>query len=299
MKNVSKLSMLSNKIVLISMFLLCVILLSSCAKTETDKTNETSKLIDSQKNSSSTVYDETDPLIVAMELAYPPFETKDVKGNPSGISVDFAKAFGASINREVKIVNTAWEGLIPSLQTGKADMIISSMTITEDRAKVVDFSVPYANSLLGILVNKDSKIESVDDLNQKGMRIAVKAGSTGFLYAKANMNNSEIITLADESACVTEVSQGKADAFFYDQLTIYRNWQKHLDTTRAIFIPFQDTEKWGVAVKKGNTELLNQINAFIPEFTNIGGFDDLSEKYLKEEKKAFGELGFKWFFDLT
>jgi polar amino acid transport system substrate-binding protein len=299
MKNVLKLSMLSNKIILTLIFLLCVILLSSCAKTETDKTNETSKLVDSQKNSSSTVNDETEPLIVAMELAYPPFETKDVKGNPSGISVDFAKAFGASINREVKIVNTAWEGLIPSLQTGKADMIISSMTITEDRAKVVDFSVPYANSLLGILVNKDSKIESVDDLNQKGMRIAVKAGSTGFLYAKANMNNAEIITLADESACVTEVSQGKADAFFYDQLTIYRNWKKHLDTTRAIFIPFQDTEKWGVAVKKGNTELLNQINAFIPEFTNNGGFDDLSEKYLKEEKKAFGELGFKWFFDLT
>ncbi len=299
MKNISKFSMLSNKIILTGIFLLCVVLLSSCAKNETDKTNETSGLIDSQKTTSSTVSEEKEPLIVAMELAYPPFETKDVKGNPSGISVDFAKAFGASIGREVKIVNTAWEGLIPSLQTGKADMIISSMTITEDRGKVVDFSIPYANSLLGILVNKDSKIESVDDLNQKGMRIAVKAGSTGFIYAKENMNNAEIITLADESACVTEVSQGKADAFFYDQLTIYRNWQKHLDTTRAIFIPFQDTEKWGVAVKKGNTELLNQINDFIPKFTDNGGFDDLSEKYLKDEKKAFGELGFKWFFDLT
>jgi len=299
MKNISKFSMLSNKIILTGIFLLCVVLLSSCAKNETDKTNETSGLIDSQKTTSSTVSEEKEPLIVAMELAYPPFETKDVKGNPSGISVDFAKAFGAYIGREVKIVNTAWEGLIPSLQTGKADMIISSMTITEDRGKVVDFSIPYANSLLGILVNKDSKIESVDDLNQKGMRIAVKAGSTGFIYAKENMNNAEIITLADESACVTEVSQGKADAFFYDQLTIYRNWQKHLDTTRAIFIPFQDTEKWGVAVKKGNTELLNQINDFIPKFTDNGGFDDLSEKYLKDEKKAFGELGFKWFFDLT
>ena len=70
------------------------------------------------------------PLVVAMELAYPPFETKDDAGNASGVSVDFAKAFGEYLGREVVIENTAWDGLIPSLQTGKADMIVSSMTIT-------------------------------------------------------------------------------------------------------------------------------------------------------------------------
>ena len=107
------------------------------------------------------------PLTVAMELAYPPFETKDTDGNPSGISVDFAKAFGAYIGRTVKIVNTQWDGLIPSLQTGKADMIISSMTITPEREKVVDFSVPYANAMLGILANKNSGITKAADLNQK------------------------------------------------------------------------------------------------------------------------------------
>lgn len=299
MKNVMNYSKSGAKIALTGILLLCVALLAGCAKSDTKKTTETAGTVVAQKTETSNVAEEKEPLVVVMELAYPPFETKDVSGNPSGISVDFAKALGKSMGREVKIVNTAWEGLIPSLQTGKADMVISSMTITESRGEVVDFSVPYANSLLGILVNKDSNIESADDLNVKGMKIAVKAGSTGFIFAKANMQNAEIITLADESACVTEVSQGKADAFFYDQLTIYRNWQKHTDTTRAIFIPFQDTEKWGVAVKKGNTELLDQINAFIPEFTANGGFDELSEKYLSEEKKAFGELGFKWFFDLT
>ncbi|OJF77501.1 MAG: amino acid ABC transporter substrate-binding protein [Treponema sp. CETP13] len=240
-----------------------------------------------------------DPLVVAMELAYPPFETKDSAGAPSGISVDFAKAFGESIGRKVTILNTQWDGLIPSLQTGKVDMIVSSMTITEDRSKVVDFSTPYANSLLGILVNKNSGITKAEDLNQKGIKIAVKTGSTGFIYAKREMTNATIIALADESACVTEVAQGKADAFFYDQLTIYRNWQANKDTTAAVFVPFQDKEMWGVAVKKGNTELLNQINAFIPKFTQEGGFDTLSQKYLAEEKKAFDELGFKWFFDLN
>jgi len=237
-------------------------------------------------------------LIVAMELAYPPFETKDSAGEPTGISVDFAKALGDYLGRETEIVDTAWDGLIPSLQTGKADLVISSMTITEKRKEEVDFSDPYANSLLAILSNKDSGIKSIDDLNQPGKKVAVKTGSTGFFYAQDNLQNAEIIALADESACVTEVSQGKADGFLYDQLTIYRNNQKNPDTTTAIFIPFQNVEYWGAAMKKGNTELLNGVNEFIAKYTTEGGFTELSEKYLKEEKKAFDELGFKWFFDL-
>lgn len=239
-----------------------------------------------------------EPLVVAMELAYPPFETKDEDGTPVGISVDFAKAFGEYIGRDVKIENTSWDGLIPSLQTGKVDMIISSMTITDDRKKIVDFSNPYANAMLAVLTNKDSGINSVEDLDKSGKTLAVKTGSTGYIYAQKNIQNAEIIALADESACVTEVAQGKADGFIYDQLTIYRNWQNNLDTTDAIFIPFQNVDMWGIAVQKNDTELLAQLNEFIETYRINGGFDKLTNKYLSEEKAAFDELGFKWFFDL-
>lgn len=242
---------------------------------------------------------EKKPLVVAMELAYPPFETKDSAGNPTGISVDFAKAFGEYIGREVKIENTEWNGLIPSLQTKKADMVISSMTITDERKNTVDFSDPYANAFLAILANKNSNISSIDDLDKPGKKVAVKTGSTGFIFAKNNFKNAEIIALQDESACVSEVSQGKADGFLYDQLTIYRNWQKNQDTTSAVFIPFQDVESWGVAVEKGNTELLSKLNEFIPKYREEGGFESLTEKYLSEEKSAFDKLKFKWFFDLN
>jgi polar amino acid transport system substrate-binding protein len=242
--------------------------------------------------------EEDDVLIVAMELAYPPFETKDENGDPTGISVDFAKAFGEYIGQEVVIENIAWEGLIPALETGKVDMIISSMTITDEREETVDFSDPYANSLLGILANIDSGIETAEDLNQEGMIIAVKTGSTGFIYAQNSLENAEILSLADESACVAEVTSGKADVFIYDQLTIYRNWQNNLETTEAIFIPFQDVEYWGVAVQEGNTELVTKMNEFIQVYTEEGGFDELTEKYLSEEKEKFDELGFQWFFDL-
>ena len=239
-----------------------------------------------------------EPLVVAMELAYPPFEGKDEAGEPTGVSVDLMKAFGEYIGREIKIENTAWDGLIPSLQTGTADLVISSMTIRPDRAEQVDFSDPYANALLAVLVNKNTDASSIEDLNQAGMKIAVKSGSTGHLYAESNLQNAELMVLPDESACVTEVAQGRADGFIYDQLTIYRNWQKNLDTTGAIFIPFQEPEKWGIAVQKGNSELLEQVNAFLKEFREEGGYDKLEETYLSEEKKAFDELGFQWFFDL-
>lgn len=240
----------------------------------------------------------SDKLRVAMELAYPPFETKDDAGNPTGISVDLAKAIGEYLGREVEIVNTSWDGLIPSLKTGKVDLIISSMTIRDDRKEEVNFSIPYANALLAILTNKNAGITSVDDLNQSGKKIAVKTGSSGFLYAQEHLKNAEIISLADESACVTEVSQGKADGFIYDQLTIYRNNQSNQDTTEAIFIPFQNVEYWGIAVSKENDELLSKVNEFIEKYRNDGGFDTLTEKYLKEEKKDFDALGFKWFFDI-
>lgn len=252
-----------------------------------------------QSSSSSESSDSGDKtLTVAMELAYPPFETKDDAGNPDGVSVQFIKDFGEEYGYDVQIENTAWDGLIPSLQTGKADCVISSMTITDERKKTVDFSEPYANAQLALLVNAKSGVKSIDDLNQEGKTIAVKTGSTGDTYATEHLDKCTITRLADESACVTEVSQGKANAFIYDQLTIYRNQKKHAKTTKAVYIPFQDPEYWGVAVKKGNTELLDQFNEFIEKSKTDGEFDKLTDKYLSEEKAAFDKLGFKWFFDL-
>lgn len=279
--------------------LLLIFTLSGCgSSTETTDNTDASETAGgntAQNNSTEA----GEPLVVAMELAYPPFETRDDAGEPTGVSVDLMKAFGEYIGRDIQIENTAWDGLIPSLQTGAADIVISSMTITEERKGLVDFSDPYANALLAILANANSDITSIDDLNQAGRVLAVKSGSTGHMYAEKNLPEAQLLVLPDESACVTEVAQGRADGFIYDQLTIYRNWQNNPDTTSAIFIPFQDVEKWGIAVQKGNQELLGQLNAFLADFQEKGGYEELTEKYLAEEKKAFDELNFQWFFDMT
>ena len=237
------------------------------------------------------------PLVVGMELAYPPFEMTDAKGNPTGISVDMSKALGEYLGRDIVIENMSYGGLIPALKTKKVDIILSSMTITDQRKKSINFSDPYAKSYLTLLVNKRSPVKRPSDLNTRGVNIAVKKGTTGHVIATQYFPKANIMVFEKESVCVLEVTQGKADAFIYDPLTVFKNWKKNPETTRPIFDQFQkDVEYWGVGYRHGEDALGKDINGFIKEFKENGGFDRLAEKYLTEQKKAFDEKGLPFFF---
>jgi polar amino acid transport system substrate-binding protein len=101
---------------------------------------------------------EKDTLVVGMELAYPPFEMTDTSGKPSGVRVDLAHELGKALGKKVVIENSAFDGLIPALKTGKIDLIISSMTATEERAKSIDFSDAYLRTGLCLLVKKGAPV---------------------------------------------------------------------------------------------------------------------------------------------
>ena len=235
-----------------------------------------------------------DTLIVGMELAYPPFEMTDVKGEPTGVSVDLAHALGKALGKKIVIQNMAFDGLIPSLKTGKIDLIISSMTATAERAKSIDFSDPYLQTGLCLLVKKDSPIQTITDLDRPGRKVAVKKGTTGHTYAAGHIKRAEVLVLDKEAAAVLEVVQGKADAFIYDQMSTYQNWQRNQKTTCALLTPFQQ-ESWAVGLRKGNDALKNQINGFLRDFRARGGFDQLGDRYLKEQKQQFKRLGYPFF----
>ena len=234
------------------------------------------------------------PLIVGMELAYPPFEMTDTSGKPTGVSVDLATDLAKSLGRPVLIQNTSFDGLIPALKTGKVDLVISSMTATTERAQSIDFSDPYLSTGLCLLLKKDSVAKSIEDLDKAGVKVAVKKGTTGHLYATAKLKNAEILVLDKESAAVLEVSQGKADAFIYDQMSTYQNWQRNKATTRALLEPFQK-ESWAVGIRKGNDELRLKVNTFIKEYREKGGFEQLGDRYLKEMKQEFKRQGYSFF----
>jgi len=236
-------------------------------------------------------------LNVGMELAYPPFEMSTKDGKPSGVSVDLAKAIGKSIGRKVIIKNIAWDGLIPSLKTKKIDMIISSMTITKQREKVVSFSIPYAKSDLALLVNPTSGVKSVEDLNHAGKVIAVKKGTTGNIYAIKHLKKAKTLIFDRENTAVLEVIQKRADAFIYDQLSVYREWEKHKKTTVVLLKPItKNPGYWGVAMRKNDKELKAKVDAFITQAKKDGTFDKLANKYLKNIKEKFTELDIPFFF---
>lgn len=234
-------------------------------------------------------------IVVGMELAYPPFEMTDEQGKPTGVSVDLAKAIGEKIGTKIQIENMAFDGLIPALKTSKIDFILSSMTATEERAKSIAFSDPYLKTGLCLLVNVRSKVQGIQDLNFADKKVVVKKGTTGHIYATEFLKNAQILVVDKESSAVMEVVQNTADAFIYDQMSTFKNWQANSAETRAILKPFKE-ENWAIGLRQEDKDLQEKINKALTELKAEGFFEQLGEKYLSEQKAAFKELGYPFYF---
>jgi len=230
-----------------------------------------------------------------MELNYPPFEMVDPQRKPAGISVEMATELGKFLGKDVQIQNIPFDGLIPALKTGKIDLIISSMTKTPERAKSIDFSEPYLRTGLCLLVNKSASIDSIEQADRSNFSVAVKQGTTGQFYAQQHLKRARVLVLDKPDACVLEVVQNKAQAFIYDQMSIFKHWQQHQDSTKAVLKPFQQ-EQWAVGIRTDEQALKAQVNAFLVVFKRNGGFDKLGDKYLKEQKEEFRKLGIPFYF---
>jgi polar amino acid transport system substrate-binding protein len=229
-------------------------------------------------------------LRVGMDLSYPPFEMQDKAGNPDGVGVKLAEALAAHLGRPLKIVPMEFSGLIPALKTGNIDLILSSMTATDERRKSIDFSNPYAFTGLALLVRRDSEIQSIEDLKKLGRTITAKAATTGETWAIKNLPNAKRVVFEDQSACVREVADGRADAFIYDQLSIYKYAEENKASTRGLLKPFVE-ESWALGIAKGNETLRGQVNGFLDEFRKQDGFAKLGDQYLKDEKKFLEAAG--------
>lgn len=233
---------------------------------------------------------------VGMDLSYPPFETINSSGEPEGVSVDLAKALGNYLGRPVVVENINFVGLIPALKTGKIDLIISSISDTQERRKAIAFSDPYVTTVgLCILAKKESEIMSASDLNEVGRTVAVRLGTTGQLWAQANLPKARIVILEKEYAAVMEVLQGKVDAFLYDQISVWRYNRQYPDETIALLEPVKP-EPWAIGIRLEDADLKEQVNEFLQKFRKEGGFARLGDKYLSEQKADFEKRGIPFSF---
>lgn len=216
------------------------------------------------------------PLRVGMDLRYPPFETVTLDNDPEGISVDIALAFGEFLGREVEIVNTNFASLIPSLNSGEIDIVIASMSITAERSQTVDFSDPYFFFKIISLVNQsfatanglteDSTIEDILAVQStRYIGLASQVSST----IPASYGKS-VIEATDLSTAVASVAQGTSDILLMSANPVVDGQKANPNTTMIVWDPFVSSPI-GMAVKKGNTELLERANAFIATFDDEGG----------------------------
>lgn len=235
------------------------------------------------------------PLTVGMDLSYPPFEMIDASGKPTGLSVDIAQALAADLGRPLKIENIPFVGLIPSLQSGKIDCVISSMTATEERSQSIAFSEPYLKTGLALLAGKDSSLTGLADLDSPERTVVVRQGTTGEVWARNTLKQARILAVEKESSAVLEVIQGKADAFIYDQMSVWQNGQKHEGKVRPLLTPIRE-EMWAIGIRQDQTALRDQINQFLFRFREQGGFEKLGDKYLGEQKASFKEQGIPFVF---
>lgn len=230
-----------------------------------------------------------------MDLSYPPFETIDETGQPMGVSVELARGLAQSMGRELRIENIPFAGLIASLQNGRVDCVISSLTDTQERRQSISFSDPYLTIGLAMLVRQGSGIESLEDLDVPEKTVVVRQGTTGQKWAAGHLKRAKTLVVDKEGSAVLEVVQGKADAFVYDQMSVWQNQRKNPRTTKAVLTPLQN-EFWAVGMRKDDETLKAQVNTFLKQFQAEGGFDKLGDQFLHEQKEAFAREGIPFYF---
>ena len=225
--------------------------------------------------------------VVGTDAAYAPFESQNEKGEIVGFDIDVVSAVAQKAGIQVKFVNTPWEGMFNTVAQGDRDLLVSAITITDERRQTMDFSAPYFDAQQLIAVKEDSKVAKFEDL--KTLKVGVQTGTTGDevvqkLLGKTNPNirRFESTPLALQELAAGGVAAVVADNGVVQNYIINNPAAKFKSVSDASFVP----EQYGFAVKKGNTELLEKINKGLDAIKADGTHDALLAKYFGPKPAA-------------
>ena len=225
-------------------------------------------------------------LRVGFEAGYMPFEMTDKKGKFVGFDIDMAKEMSKAMGVKFVPVNTAWDGIIPSLITNKFDIIMSGMTVTQERNLKINFVDPYIVIGQTILLNKKhkGKIKSYKDLNNSKYIVTSKLGTTGEQAVKRMIPKCTYKSFETEPEAALEVVNGKSDAFVYDlpYCVVFMGQQ---GAGKLVFIDKPFTfEPLAWAIRKGDPDFLNFLNNFLNQVKNDGRYERIYNKWIKSTK---------------
>ena len=216
-------------------------------------------------------------LVMATNAEFPPYEYRD-GDQIVGIDAEIAKAIADDMGLELVIEDMQFDSIVPAVQSGKADIGIAGMTVTEDKLQNIDFSIPYTTSTQVVIVTNDSPITSPADL--EGKTIGVQLGTTGDQYS-SEIENATIERYNKGFEAVQALGQNKIDAVIIDReparaFVADNEGLKILDEDYTV-------EDYAIAVAKDNQELLEQVNASLTKLKDSGKLQEIIDKYISAE----------------
>ncbi|NIC43556.1 ABC transporter substrate-binding protein [Aquabacterium sp. A08] len=224
-------------------------------------------------------------LKVAIDPTYEPFTYKTADGKPTGFDVDIAEALCAQIKRKCVYVEQVWDSMIPGLQARKYDVIVSSMSITEERKRVVDFTDKYYATPSGIVVKTGTPYTGPASL--KGKKIGVLKGSTQEKYAMGELRPAGVTVVPYEAQdqVYLDIRAGRLDGTVADKVEVNGGFLRKDEGKGYGFVgPDLNDKKYygdgiGIALRKGQNELKGQLNGAIKAIRANGTYDKIAKKY--------------------
>jgi len=222
--------------------------------------------------------EETKVLKMGTNAAFPPYEYKE-GDDFVGIDVEIAEAIAAELGMTLEIVDMEFDSIITSVQQGEVDFGMAGMTITDERLLEVNFTSSYATGVQSVIVAEDSDIADIDGL--AGKKIGVQLGTTGDIYASDDYGSDFVTQYGKGADAVIALKGGDVDAVIIDNepakaFVAENEGLTILDTDYAV-------EDYAIAIKKDNTDLLDDINAVLEKLTDDGTIDAIIGKYIKAE----------------
>ncbi len=224
-------------------------------------------------------------LKIGTEGAYPPFNNLTADGKLVGFDIDIANALCAEMKVTCEFVTQDWDGIIPALQAGKFDAIIASMSITPERKEKVDFTHKYYNTPSAVAGPKDTAITALTKEGLAGKTIGVATSTTHYNYAEKTYTDSTIKGYPSSKEFLLDLANGRLDAV-EDDISVLDEWLKSPDGAccKLIGQPSPQPveifgEGAGIAVRKGETDLVNKFNAAIDAIRANGKYKEINDKY--------------------
>ena len=221
-------------------------------------------------------------LTMSTNASFPPYEMVADDGSFEGIDIEVAGAIAQKLGLELQVDDMGFDACLQAAQTGKSDIVMAGVTVTEERQAVMDFSNSYANGVQVVIVKEGSPIQTVDDLANANM-IGCQMGTTGYIYCSDTPENGgfgedHVTPYDDGAAAVQALMNGQIDAVVIDN----KPAQEYVAANPGLKILDGEftNEDYAIGVAKGNTALLDAINGALEELTNDGTIQSIVDKYI-------------------